>query len=128
MRATRLDSISVYEERFVGEDNAPMRTAYVSFEGRAPSNSTLIYMVLDDDCVVGAHTDSSEEVIMCMEGDIVVLVDGNPVQMSAGSLLLVPAGVRHELRSSRGGLARAIGFFPNRSVATTFHVPLSSNH
>jgi quercetin dioxygenase-like cupin family protein len=127
MRVTDLEKIPIFEE-WVGSssERAPMRTAFVSFEGRAPAGSTLIYMVLDDHCIVGTHTDSSEEVILCLEGNVIVQLDGAQTHLHAGCMLLVPAGARHALQNASAGRARAIGFFASPTVSTTFQVPLSS--
>jgi len=50
----------------------------------------------------------SEEFLCLVEGTLLVDLDGEPVVLEADDALLVPIGVRHRLRNTSTGPARAV--------------------
>ena len=70
------------------------------------------------------HTDSAEEILLCLEGRVEVSLGNERSQISAGEMALVPAMVPHALGNGGTETVRVVGFFSRVMVETTFEQPL----
>ena len=52
--------------------------------------------------------DAGEEAFICIEGDLVVTVDGDRVRIPPGGFMVVPRGARHTFASRGGGHVVAV--------------------
>ena len=82
-----------------------------------------VYFELDPQEEVGSHTDSAEEILLVMEGNVEATVGDETVQAEKGQLVLVPKMVPHNVRNVGSGTVRILGFFggANSIVATFEH-------
>jgi quercetin dioxygenase-like cupin family protein len=69
---------------------------------------------------LGRHTDSAEELIFILEGDVEAEVGGETAKIQAGSIALVPVMVPHNIKNTGNKTAKVLGFFggANNIVAT----------
>jgi quercetin dioxygenase-like cupin family protein len=60
----------------------------------------------------GRHTHPGDEISYVMEGDVQLLIDGQPPRMvKAGESFVVPAGVVHDAHNSGSVAARVVGVY-----------------
>src|SRR5947209_16789370 len=85
--------------------------------------SSTVWMELGPDGVVPEHTDSAEELLYVVRGDVEARVGAESGTLREGQLALVPAMAPHSLRNIGGGDARVLGFFAASTNVSTFTEP-----
>lgn len=66
------------------------------------------------------HTDSAEEVLVLLEGEVEVTVGNERGRMTPGTVAVVPAMTPHEVRNVGNGTARVLGVFPSNTIVSVF--------
>jgi quercetin dioxygenase-like cupin family protein len=74
-------------------------------------DSAVGYFEVEPGNALPTHTDSAEEVLLCLEGRVEVTLGNERSQMLAGEMALVPAMVPHALRNGGTETVRIVGFF-----------------
>lgn len=79
-----------------------------------------VYFELQPGDHLGRHTDSAEELLLVLEGKVKAFVGEESGEVSAGSLVLIPEMVPHDLQNTGTGPAKVLGVFggANNIVAT----------
>lgn len=72
---------------------------------------------------VAEHTDSAEELLYVVAGEVEATVGDETGTLRAGDLALVPAMAPHSLRNEAGEDARVLGFFAGSTNVATFTHP-----
>lgn len=85
-------------------------------------NSAMVYFELDPGDSLGRHTDSVEEVLIILEGNVEVSVGEEKGELSRAEAAVVPTMVPHDLRNIGDETARVIGFFGAPSWVASFDV------
>src|SRR5690606_21215849 len=69
---------------------------------------------------LGMHTDSAEELLVVLEGDLTATIGGRIGRVKRGAIALVPEMVPHDLRNVGNTTAKVLGVFggANNIVAT----------
>jgi quercetin dioxygenase-like cupin family protein len=114
------------------EEDATVRARFEvpTHVGTGAASTSTVYMEVEPGCHIGRHVDSSEELLLVLEGDAEVLLDGRRHQVGQGTLALVPAMVPHDCRNVGSGRLRLLGFFSSSAVLTRHDdaiQPLGSN-
>jgi quercetin dioxygenase-like cupin family protein len=118
---------------FIAKDNPGQRCkATFPLLGKdGTEQSAVVYFELDPGEELGTHTDSAEETLLVLEGEVEASVGAEKGEASKGSLLLVPKMVPHNFRNTGKEKAKVIGFFggANNIVATFENTwwPVESN-
>jgi quercetin dioxygenase-like cupin family protein len=124
MIAASIDRLELTETTSGEDPSLRARTAYpVSWETGARS-SAVVYFELDPGDHLGVHSHSAEELVYVVAGEVDALVGGESKRLAAGSLALVPATIRHDIRCAGDSTARCIGFFPSASVQSIYDCEL----
>jgi len=92
--------------------------------------SALVYFELEPGKRLGRHTDSEEEVLLVLDGDVEVTIDAERGRLGRGELALVPRMRPHDLRNVGATKARVLGFFGAPNIVATFDniwLPTQSN-
>jgi quercetin dioxygenase-like cupin family protein len=84
----------------------------------------VVYFELDPGKRLGSHTDSEEEVLFVVEGDVLATVGDETAELSAGEMTIVPADTPHVVENTGNGTARLLGFFPDDEVHHEFEEPV----
>ena len=87
-------------------------------------DSAVGYFEVEPGNALPTHTDSAEEILLCLEGRVKVTLGNERSQISAGEMALVPAMVPHALRNGGTETVRVVGFFSRVMVESTFEQPL----
>lgn len=69
---------------------------------------------------LGSHTDSAEELLVVLSGDVEITVGDEKAQAAPATVTLVPERVHHDIRNIGNDKARVLGVFggANHIVAT----------
>lgn len=120
MTTVNLNELELNE--FVGQIN-PRQHCKATFPLLAAHGSrklATVYFELEPGDHLGRHTDSAEELLLVLEGEIQAFVGEESGVVSAGSLVLIPEMVPHDLHNTGTGRAKVLGVFggANNIVAT----------
>jgi len=90
-----------------------------------------VYFEIEPGDYLGRHTDSAEELLIILEGKVEATIGKETEQANAGSLLLVPEMVPHDVKNIGTTKARVLGVFRGtNNIVATFDpewLPVESN-
>jgi len=118
--ATQVDSAMDTRVNFPFSPAFPATTG-IELEG----GHNAVYFELDPGTELGTHTDSPEEIIVCLAGSAVeAWVDEARGTIGAGELTVIPPMAPHGFRNDGPETARFLGFFSDRTTVTEFEAPV----
>jgi quercetin dioxygenase-like cupin family protein len=117
---------------FTGKENAGLHclATFPLFSAHGSENSATVYFELEPGDELGWHTDSVEELLLILKGDVEVSIGDEKGELKEGQIALVPTMVRHNLRNIGSEKARVLGFFGSANFVSTFDevwLPTHSN-
>lgn len=131
MTTVNLKNLELNEFIAKNDPNQHCRATFPLLGAHGTRKSATVYFELAPGDKLGRHTDSAEELLLILEGEVEVTVGEEKGTASAGTLALVPEMVPHDIRNTGSSPARIIGFFggANNIVATFDQVwlPAESN-
>jgi quercetin dioxygenase-like cupin family protein len=101
-------------------DTLRTRFAFPMCWATGNASTAVLYVELEPGCGPGRHTDSPEELLFVLEGEVEVEVGGERGRLGPGGLALVPALVPHQFRNVGSTKARVLGFFSSNVVVAEF--------
>ena len=107
-----------------GAEDDPNRKVtgnFALYSAVGTKSGSAVYFELEPGKELGAHTDSTEEIVYVIDGTVEATL-GNNVKdsLSAGELGVVPVMERHNFRNVGTNTAKVIGFFSSPNVVSTF--------
>lgn len=131
MKKVNLNNLELTE--FTGKDD-PGQHCYATFPmlgAHGTQSTATVYFELDPGDTLGRHTDSAEELLLILKGDVEVEVGGETGTLSKGEIALVPKMVPHNLMNKGKTKARVLGIFGGaNNIIATFEktwLPVDSN-
>lgn len=131
MKTANLNTMELNE--FSGKD-APRqhcRANFPMFGVHGTQQSATVYFEIEPGDNLGRHTDSAEELLLIIDGEIEAEVGGETGRLSKGELVLVPKMVPHDFKNVGSKKARVLGFFGGaNNIVATFEkawLPADSN-
>jgi quercetin dioxygenase-like cupin family protein len=107
------------------------RAAFPMLGMHGTEKSATVFIELKPGKELGRHTDSEEEILFVLQGEVEVEVGGETAGGGKGNLVLVPQMVPHNIKNVGTETAKILGFFggANNIVATFENVwmPTGSN-
>lgn len=88
--------------------------------GTGAAATAVVYFELAPGKRLGTHTDSAEEVLVVLEGEVDAVVGQERRRVRAGGMALVPAIVPHDVICAGDGPAKVAGIFPSNTVVSVF--------
>jgi quercetin dioxygenase-like cupin family protein len=119
-----LPAMELMHGHFAEDPTVQFRANFALFGGNGAEGSSLVYIELDPGKALGEHTDSPEEVLLVLSGEVEMSVGEERARARAGTIAVVPSMVPHGFRNVGSSVARVVGFFPSRGVAATFAEPV----
>jgi quercetin dioxygenase-like cupin family protein len=101
------------------------RSTFPLFGAMGTENSATVYFELDAGDALGWHTDSVEELLLILTGEVEVSVGDETGQLAAGEIALVPTMAPHNIRNTGQETAKVLGFFGSDHFVATFDVPFA---
>ena len=97
-----------------------VRAAWPLSRGTGSRSTAAVYFELERGKRLGRHTDSAEEVLVVLTGEVDVVVGNERRRLSAGGIAIVPAEVPHDVVGAGFGTARVTGVFPSNTIVSVF--------
>jgi quercetin dioxygenase-like cupin family protein len=88
--------------------------------GNGLKDSAFVLVELAPGKSLGEHTDSPEEVLLVLDGEVELRIGSARVHACRGMMAVVPPMVPHSIRNVGHVHARIVGFFPSSTVVSTF--------
>lgn len=90
------------------------------YRGTGSTSTAVVYFELAPGKRLGTHTDSAEEVLVILEGEVEAVIDGTRGRVRAGGLVRVPAMAPHDVRCVGDTPAKVAGIFPSNTIVSVF--------
>ncbi len=100
------------------------RFAFPMFWATRNASTAVLYVELEPGRGNGRHTDTPEEILLVLEGDVEVEVGDERTVLRPGGIVLVPSMVPHRFRNVGSTTARVVGFFSANTVVAQFEEPV----
>jgi quercetin dioxygenase-like cupin family protein len=85
----------------------------------------VVYFELEPGAELGTHTDSPEELVVCLEGDAVDAWVGDATgRIETNELVVIPPMAPHGFRNAGTETARFLGCFSDASTVSEFERPV----
>jgi quercetin dioxygenase-like cupin family protein len=97
-----------------------VRAAWPLSRDTGSRSTAAVYFELEHDMRLGRHTDSAEEVLVVLAGEVDVIVGDERRRVSSGGLAVVPAEVPHDVVGAGDGTARVTGVFSANTIVSVF--------
>lgn len=103
-----------------------VRAAFPISSATGAAASAGVYFELEPGAHLGVHTDSSEELLIVLEGSGEGVVGDERARVEPGTVVVVPAMVPHDMVNTGDGPLRVLGTFAGSTVVATFEEPLAT--
>jgi quercetin dioxygenase-like cupin family protein len=100
------------------------RFTFPLFWATGNASTSVLYVELEPGCGNGRHTDTPEEILLILEGEVEVEVGEERAVLEAGGLVVIPSMVPHSFRNFGRQTARIVGFFSANAVVAEFEEPV----
>jgi len=101
------------------------------FGAHGTEATATVYFELEPGDTLGRHTDSAEELLLVLEGDVEAEIGGETEKLAGGEIAHVPRMVPHNMTNTGSGRARILGIFGGaNNIVATFEktwLPTDSN-
>ncbi len=104
--------------------NLPFTPDFPLWTGIQTESLSVVLFTIDPEERLGEHTDSAEEALLILDGEVEVTVDNEALSLSAGELAVIPEMAPHAVRNVGDTTARCLGFFSKPQVISTFDQPV----
>jgi quercetin dioxygenase-like cupin family protein len=122
--AERIEELELMEVWYEDDPTMRLKVNFPFFLGTGTKSTAVVYFEIEPGYRLGTHTDSAEEILLILEGEVEVSLGDEQGRLSAGEMALVPAMVPHGLRNVGDETVRVAGFFSSNVVVSTFDQPM----
>ena len=119
MHVTQTQDAELLAAHHRDDESNVVRAAWPVHRGTGARSTAAVYFELTDGARLGTHTDSAEEVLVVLEGDVEITVGAERALARAGALAVVPAEVPHDV-AAVGGPARVAGILSANTIVSVF--------
>jgi quercetin dioxygenase-like cupin family protein len=128
---TTVDLKNLELNEFIGKDDEKQhcRATFPLVGAHGSKNLATVYFEIEPGDNLGRHTDSAEELLIVLDGQMEVEIGGEYQRIRSGQIALVPEMVPHDMVNIGDRKARVLGVFggANNIVATFEKVWLPVN-
>jgi quercetin dioxygenase-like cupin family protein len=102
----------------IDKEELPYGTIAHKFEGYRYGDVNVSFFLVDSPPGGGPvlHTHPYEEIFVTLEGEATVTVGDATIEVSAGQVVVAPAGVPHKFVNSGSGLLRQVDIHPSGRI------------
>lgn len=120
MTTVNLNNIELTE--FTGKEDKKQhcKAIFPLIGAHGSKDLATVYFEIEPGDNLGMHTDSAEEMLVILEGELTATIGEEQAGVTKGNIALVPEMVPHDLRNTGNTTARVLGVFggANNIVAT----------
>jgi mannose-6-phosphate isomerase-like protein (cupin superfamily) len=104
--------------RVISKEELPYGTIAHRFEGYRYGEVNVSFFLVDSPAGSGAglHTHPYEEIFVTLEGEATFTVGDDTIEVSAGQIVVAPAGVPHKFVNSGSGPLRQVDIHPSGRI------------
>src|SRR2546421_6744389 len=109
-------------------DRGPgLRAAFPISSAEGTAALAVVWIELVPGGVLDEHTDTAEELLFVVDGEVEASLDSERGTLRAGEAVVVPALAPHGLRNASGEPARVLGVFASSTNVAVFTEPHGPN-
>ena len=120
MTTVNLNTLELNE--FIAKEDSSQhcRATFPLIAAHGTQNIATVYFELEPGKNLGMHTDSAEELLVVLEGEMTATIGGETTIAGKGNIALVPVMVPHDIKNTGNTPAKILGVFggANNIVAT----------
>lgn len=120
MTKIALAELHLTEEWATSDETLRLRADFPLFLGNGTSDSALVYFELEAGKHLGSHSDSAEEIVLVLDGTAEATLGEERLVVGPRELVVIPAGVPHDVLNVGSDVLKAVGFFASAEVESTF--------
>ena len=124
MIAETIEDLELMEVWYETDPTMRLKVNFPVFLGTGSKNTAVVYFEIEPGYRLGTHTDSVEEILLILEGQVEVSLGEEEGRLSAGQMAVVPAMVPHGMRNVGEERVRVAGFFSSNVIVSTFDKPV----
>ncbi|HEY7730819.1 MAG TPA: cupin domain-containing protein [Gaiellaceae bacterium] len=118
---TTLELTQVWWE---GAPNQRVRVTFPINRFAGSEDSAVVYFEIAPGDRLPLHTDSAEEILYIVSGELEAQVGDERGRLTAGSLAVIPAMVPHGAVNTGDEVVKVVGFFSESEITSTFDEPI----
>lgn len=120
MTTANLNKLELNEFTGKEDSNQHCRATFPLIAAHGSQSLATVYIELEPGKNLGMHTDSAEELLIVLEGEVTATIDGESTTAGKGHIALVPKMVPHDMKNTGNVTARVLGVFggANNIIAT----------
>jgi quercetin dioxygenase-like cupin family protein len=122
--AKTIEDLELMEVWYETDPTMRLKVNFPLFLGTGTKNTAVVYFEIEPGYRLGTHTDSAEEILFILEGEVDVSLGEEEGRLSAGQVAVVPAMVPHGMRNVGEERVRVAGFFSSNVIVSTFDKPM----
>jgi quercetin dioxygenase-like cupin family protein len=122
--AETIEDLELMEVWYETDPTMCLNVNFPLFLGTSTKNTAVVYFEIEPSYRLGTHTDSAEEILLILEGQVEVSLGEEVGRLSAGQMAVVPAMVPHGMRNVGEEMVRVAGFFSSNIIVSTFDKPM----
>lgn len=124
MHTVDLNDLDLMEGRIDGDPTMQWTVTFPFFAALGTESLAMVYFEIEPGKALAEHTDSAEEVVLVLEGEVEATLGDESGHMRTGGMVLIPPMVPHGVRNVGDRTARCVGFFASPNLVSTFHHPV----
>lgn len=126
-----LNSIELNEFTAIENPKQRCKATFPLLGIHGAKNSAAVYFELNPGEELGTHTDSAEETLLILEGEVEVTLGSECCIVGKSNIALIPEMIPHNLKNAGESKVKVIGFFGGaNNIIATFEntwLPTESN-
>jgi quercetin dioxygenase-like cupin family protein len=119
MHVTQTQAVDLLTAHHQDDPANVVSAAWPVHRGTGARSTAAVYFELAAGARLGTHTDSAEEVLVVLDGEVEITVGDERARAGAGALAVVPAEVPHDV-AAVGGPAKVAGVFSANTIVSVF--------
>lgn len=124
MKTANLNHLELTEFTGKSDMNQHCYATFPLFGAHGTEYSATVYFELDPGDILGKHTDSAEELLLILDGEVEARIGNETGVLSKGEMAQVPKLVPHDITNIGPSRARILGFFGGANqIIATFEQP-----
>src|SRR5215212_3781972 len=88
------------------------------------TSTQVVYVNVEPGMRLGRHSHNAEEILLILEGTMMLSMGGEQQQLSAGEVALIPAGMIHDQINVGSETVRCVAFFSSAAILHDWEMPL----
>jgi quercetin dioxygenase-like cupin family protein len=124
MQTANLGSLDMLDAWYENDARMRVKVNFPFFAATGNKSSSVVYFEIEPGRYLGTHTDSAEEILLILSGEVEASLGSERGRLTAGEAALIPAMVPHGVQNVGGETARCVGFFSSAVVGSTFEQPM----